>query len=130
MSCSFSVVVQRPCAPTLATKISGSVCRPAEALVPADRAKLPPPSITTWAQFIYISRFPIRLNHDQAKSAGPEGAAAGTVKAYSDFRGQPPTMDLITLKVAPWSYDSDSWHEPPWCLAPPVTDIVYELPAT
>jgi hypothetical protein len=96
----------------LATKISGSSSRPAEALALADRAKLPP-SITTWAQFIYISRFPMRLNHDQAKSAGPEGAEAGTVKAYSDFKGQPPTIDLITLKVAPWSYDSDSWHEPP-----------------
>lgn len=49
------------------------------------------------------------LNQDQEKRAVLEaGAVVGMVKLYVLDRGQPPMMDLMTLKVRPLSYESES----------------------
>ena len=79
---------------------------------------------------MYISRFPISLNHVQANKANCEdGAKLGIVKLYVVVIGQPPIMDSMTLKVCPLSYDRDNWHEPPPWLALPAIDILYIPPA-
>lgn len=59
----FSTVAQP--LPTLATNMSGLL---SSLLVPS-------PVIVTTAQFWYISRFPISLNHDQERMASPEAAS-------------------------------------------------------
>lgn len=57
---------------------------------------LPPPVMVTTAQFIYISRLPILLNHVQAKSAAPEGAEGGMAKLKGVFSaGQEPGRGLL-----------------------------------
>jgi hypothetical protein len=79
---------------------------------------------------MYISRVPISLNHDHAKSADSEGGAKlGTVKLCVLEVGHPPIMDSMTLKVCPLSYDRDNWHEPPPWVVFPVTDMLYIPPA-
>lgn len=55
--------------PMFALNISGRLASPDPPL----------PVIVTAAQFMYISRFPKRLNHVQANIAGPAFALAGTV---------------------------------------------------
>lgn len=70
----FSEVPQLlPTLPTLAEKTSGLELK-AVLSVPE------PTPIVTLAQFMYISRLPILLNHVQAKRAGPVGVSLGTLK--------------------------------------------------
>lgn len=59
--------------------------------------------IITGAQFIYISRFPNKLNQVQASIALPDGVSLGMVKLYVSVSGHPPMMDLITRKDVPLS---------------------------
>lgn len=61
------------------------------------------PWIVTCAQFMYISRLPILLNHVQANRASPLGASEGILKSYFLVIGHPPSMDLITLNDFPLS---------------------------
>lgn len=87
------------------------------------------PDIVTCAQFMYISRFPRRLNQVQARRAFPLGALLGIVNLYCFDKGQPPMNDLIALKVLPESYESEIWHDPPPWVAPPAISIEYSCPA-
>lgn len=57
---------------TFATKISGRAEK-------ATFSEPEPAVMVTLAQFMYISRFPILLNHVQAKTAAPAGVSEGTV---------------------------------------------------
>lgn len=70
----FSEVPQLlPILPTLATKTFGLELK-AVVSVPE------PTPIVTLAQFMYISRLPILLNHVHAKRAAPVGVSLGTLK--------------------------------------------------
>jgi len=66
------------------------------------------------AQFMYISRLPILLNHVHARTAVPVGSVEGTVKEYVDgsisvaelplfpatfLIGQPPSIEWMTFQV-------------------------------
>jgi len=88
--------------PTLATIMSGL----------SARVEVPLPVMVTAAQFMYISRLPVLLNHVQEKMASPDFASVGTVKSnvWSPPAGftQPPSIDLMTLNVLPPSYESES----------------------
>lgn len=71
------------------------------------------PVMVTGAQFMYISRLPILLNHVQAMVALPAGTESGMVKLYLlgstaeaeslaalpviSISGHPPWMEWITL---------------------------------
>lgn len=95
-------------------------------------AASPPPSVVsvTAAQFMYISRFPTSLCHVHASTWSPAGASSGTVKArlLVPSAGQPPMKLRRTVKVAAPSVDSEIWHEPPPCAAPPVMVMLALLP--
>ena len=107
---------------TLATMMSGLLARVLEPL----------PVMVTGAQFMYISRLPVLLNQVHAKMASPAFVSAGTVKSKSpgpEGLTQPPSMDLMTLKVFPLSKESESWQEPPLCAAPPSMLSFWGLPA-
>jgi hypothetical protein len=81
----LSIVVHPPGPLTLAMKIGGrelNAVSARETIISRawERLLEEPPSMVTCAQFIYISRLPILLNHVQASKAWPEGASEGTVK--------------------------------------------------
>jgi hypothetical protein len=59
--------------------------------------------IVILAQFMYISRLPIRLNQDHAKSASPAGESCGMVNCQLEWRGQLPWKDWITVQEFPLS---------------------------
>jgi hypothetical protein len=109
----------------LATSMSG---RASKALL-----SLAPPLTSIGAQFMYSSGAPdIFENQVQAKVALPLGMLSGSSKLYSftvpSTPGQPPSMDLMTLKtefsVGSVSIVTDSWQEPPPWTAVPLNLIV------
>lgn len=80
----LSIVVHPPGPFTLAIKIGGRALNAVSAretiISRTWERLLEDPPMVTWAQFMYISRLPILLNHVQASRAWPEGASLGTVK--------------------------------------------------
>lgn len=102
-SASWVTAQPLPALPTLATNMSGRLLR-AEARLAEE------PVILTAAQFMYISRLPVLLNHVQAKIASPAGVSLGTVKSKDppDWRGQLPMYEWMTFQVLPLSKESEA----------------------
>ena len=106
------------------------------------------PVTVTGAQFMYISRLPMRLNQVQAMVYSPGETPSGTVKVYllalvpSGFAGrlpslvvllgQPPMMEWMTKKleslVGALSVVRETWQEPPPWTAEPLKDRVWVEP--
>ena len=59
------------------------------------------------------------IQDQENKTLSALGVSAGRVKGMLGSVGQAPILLKTTVKVWPLSYDSDSWHEPPLCEAPP-----------
>jgi hypothetical protein len=99
-----------------------------------------PPEMETFAQFMYISRFPTLLNQVHARMALPDCTSCGTLKLRAlthsgallplhisaltrlplAFVGQPPMNDWSTFQLAgsfnfagSVSYVTEIWHDPP-----------------
>lgn len=92
MTSEDSTVVQP--LPMLAVKIVGRLEKESDGPRLAILMPLPPPPTVTTAQFMYISRFPIVLNHVQANTASSvRGVSLGSVnrKLLDPCRGQEPT---------------------------------------
>lgn len=94
--------------PTLATNMAGRWLIGVEGV--------PLPAVTVMAaQFMYISRLPILLNHDHAKRASPAGVSTGNVKSKDPDgeMGQFPIYDMMTVHVLPLSKEREAWQLPP-----------------
>jgi len=96
------------------------------------------PWTTMGAQFMYISRFPILLNHDNASVYRPGAKPAGILnwkvlaplplgsagRFPSVFAGHPPSMEWITFHTVALlgrkSLVRLIWHDPPPWTALPV----------
>lgn len=106
--------------PILATNMSGKLARfrserATAFLCSTARFVLVPPETVTGAQFMYISRLPMRLNHVHAIVYSPGETPSGMVKVYLfaplplgsagrfplfvALLGQPPTMEWMTKNL-------------------------------
>jgi hypothetical protein len=104
LTASPPIVVHWPGPSTLAMKIGGKSFKADRGTRLWDRSRgcsrfEDPSLMVTWAQFMYISRLPILLNHVHVKRAFPEGASLGIWKLYSFWIGQSPSMERMTRKV-------------------------------
>ena len=143
--------------PILATNMSGYVARLISERAAALRFStarflvlvlLLPPVTVMGAQFMYISRLPMRLNQVHAMVYSPGVTPSGTVKVYLlalvpsglggrlpplvVLLGQPPTMEWTTKKceslVGVLSVVRDTWQEPPPWTAEPLNERVWVEP--
>lgn len=110
------------------------------------RRVLPPPETEIGAQFMYISRLPIWLNHVQASVYSPGAIPCGILywncvallplglsgRLPSAFAGQPPSILWITIHLESFvglaSFVSEIWQEPPPWTALPLKDSVCGAP--
>lgn len=104
LTASPPIVVHWPGPSTLAMKIGGKSSNAARGTGLGDRSRgcsrfEDLSLMVTWAQFMYISRLPILLNHVHVKRAFPEGASLGIWKLYFFWIGQSPSMERMTRKV-------------------------------
>jgi len=104
----------------LAMNMSGSLLKAVLSLAP--------PVIVMGAQFIYISRLPILLNHVHASVDSPLGTSLGMLKlkvaGSVPVVGHPPTIEWMTLKLD-CAFGCLSrlmliWQDPPACGALPM----------
>jgi hypothetical protein len=104
LTASPPIVVHWPGPSTLAMKSRGKSSKADRGTRLGDRSRgcsrfEDPSLMVTWAQFMYISRLPILLNHVHVKRAFPEGASLGIWKLYFFWIGQSPSMERMTRKV-------------------------------
>ena len=123
---SYPSVVMQPL--MLATNIWGKLSRLVKPGVSASASRfLDPPSTVMGAQFMYISRLPIRLNQVQARVYFPGEMPSGMAKSktVSEFperfpsvlAGHPPSKDLMTIQLESLEGSISVvrliWQEPP-----------------